>query len=500
MNAPGTLGGWEDRPCRNPDADLTSVPLDSRAVFLLTRIDGSTSIADLCEISGLTGPEAVELLTQLRAAGLITIEKAPPRPPPRVEAPQRPTGSVPRVPTAPAAPAARPLPRTQGTQVAAGPAHVGPRREDILLLRRYGRFGHVPAAIFRKPGAPRFGAFQFDKREALEQCDLTLEQRKEILFLYYNGENLDHFEYFDIEPTNDRKELRNAYFAFSKRFHPDTYFRKNLGSYEEKLHTIFKFANELNDKLQADDSLREAYYRVVKGRNDLFRAGLEAERTMREAEVAAQEAETAAQEQVAAESRKVELTQRLADRQKARRERTDFNPMTAQLDKAEQYYNDGMKQYQDQKFVQAANSLQLALTFDPRNDTYKQTFEKVNEKAKQVRAEQLWKQGDMHAQLGQNREALAYFRQALEFWRRHDYLIRTAESMLELNDDLNVAAELARAACDAAPQKVDYLLTLGKIYETANLTKRALATYERATKIDPQNDHAKKALKALKRL
>ena len=159
---------------------------------------------------------------------------------------------------------------------------------------------------------------------------------------------------------------------------------------------------------------------LFRSRNDLVMAGLEAEREAREAERQAREAEQQAQEAVAAEARKAELAARLADRQRARRERADFNPMTARIEKAEQYYTDGMKQYQEQKFVQAANSLQLALTFDPKNETYRQAFEKVNEKAKQVRAEQLWKQGDMHTQLGQMKEALVYFRQALDFWRRHE--------------------------------------------------------------------------------
>jgi cytochrome c-type biogenesis protein CcmH/NrfG len=47
---------------------------------------------------------------------------------------------------------------------------------------------------------------------------------------------------------------------------------------------------------------------------------------------------------------------------------------------------------------------------------------------------------------------------------------------------------------------VDYLVTLGKIYESANLLKRAQATYERALKLEPQNESLKKSLKALKRI
>lgn len=491
MNSPGTLGAWEDRPRRNPDADLAGVPLDSKAVFLLTRIDGATTIADLCAMSGMDDAEAVKVLSRLREAGLIVVEKAPPA--------RAPTRDVPRVEAQPSAPPRAPAPSVHTMaaslprEPAAAPTTGGPRREDLALLRRYGRFGHVPAEIYRKPGEPRFGAFQFDRRELLEQCDLSLEQKKELLFLHHNGEKLDLFEYFDIEPTDDRKLLRKAYFAFSKKFHPDAFFRKNTGSFGEKLHAIFKFGNDVNDKFQSDDALREAYFRVVQARNDVYRQGLERAR-------AAVEAERDARLRDEAEGRKAELQQKLAERKQARRDRPETNPMTARIDKAAQYYQEGMKLYQDEKFVNAANSLQLAVTFDPKNDSYRTAFERVNEKAKQVRAEQLWKQGFMHEQLGQMREALLQFKQALEFWRRHDYLFHTAEVMLDLNEDLNAAAELARLATEAAPQKVDYLALLGKIYETVNLSKRAQAVYERALKLDPQNETIKKSLKALKRI
>jgi tetratricopeptide (TPR) repeat protein len=444
-------------------------------------------------MSGLDEPEAVSVLERLRGTGLIVVDKAPPSRAPTRDLPriEPPVGTPPprSASGGPAPqPTPRPVPRPAETTQPGGPA-----REDLALLRRYGRFGHVPAEMYRKPGEARFGRFEFDRRALLEPCDLTLEQKREVLYLYHNADMLDHFEFFDVEPTDDRKLLRKAYFAFSKRFHPDAFFRKNTGTFGEKLQAIFKFGNELNDRLQADDPLREAYFRVVLARNTTYRDGLERERAAREAEKARREAADS-------EVRKAELQQRLADRKAARRDRPESNPVVGQLEKADQYFQEGMKLYQEEKFVSAANSLQLALTFDPKNEKYRQAFDRVNEKAKQVRAEQLWKQGFMHEQLGQHREALGQFRQALEFWRRHDYLFHTAELMLEIGEDLNAAAEFCRLATEAAPQKVDYLVTLGKIYESANLLKRAQATYEKALKLDPQNESLKKSVKALKRI
>ncbi len=500
MSMAGHLGAWDDRPRRRADVDLRAASLDSRAVFLLTRIDGSSTIADVCEMSGLPSAVAVEVLQQLLTSGLITIEKAPPK---RATPQALPVaGDRPEVAPSRAAPSTSAQPPSASThpETTPAPSALGPRRDDVLFLRKHGRLGHVPAEAWAALGEEKFARFEFDKRELLEACDLSIDQRRDVLFHYHNADNLDHFELLGIEPTDDRKKLRLGYFAFSKRFHPDAYFRRDTGQFGARLSHVFKLGTEIHDRLQGDDKLREAYARVVLARNARASELLEAERVRQAAERVRQAAELATHQQVSADANKAELQARLEATRNARRSRTDANPMAARLDKGEQYYLDGMKLYQQEKFLQAASTLQLALTFDPKNETYRQAFARVNDKAKQLRAEQVWKRGEISESIGQEREALAYFKDALAFWQRADYLNRTAELMMKLNDDLTGAAEFARQATDLAPHKVDYLLTLGKVFERASLHKRAQGVYERALKLSPQNDTVKKALKALKRL
>ena len=522
----GIPWGHDDLPSRLPDTDPSAHSLEPRVAFLWTRIDGETTLSDLADMLGATHADVCEMVRVLADFGLVVVRPGVPSRSPSGGGPplgqsleqaesdarrpvRRPiTGSISTPPTArpAAAEATGPrgptravtgeLPRATVAPPPVDPRLLpaGPRREDLALLRRFGPLGHLPEEPFQKPGqTDRFGGFRFDPRELLEPCDLTLEQKKDIVFMHRGRENLDAFDIFNIAPTADRKELRKGYFLFSKRFHPDNFFRKSLGSFAEPLQSIFKFGTDLHDRLQSDDAFREAYARAADARNALYRARLEAERLEVE-----QGRLTRARDE--ANERKVELQARLQSRVEARRARPDANPVLKQLDKAEQHYADGMNLYKQEKFVQAASALQLAVTFDPRNETYRQAFDRVNDKAKQARAEQVWKRGDMHESIGQYREALVAYREALGYWQRHDYLAHTAEVMLNQGEDLNQAAEFARLATEAAPQKVDYLLLLGRIYERVTLTKRAMTTYEKALKLDPQNEGAKKAVKALKRM
>ncbi len=426
MERTDRVWGPDDVPVRPPDADPATQALDPRTVFLWTRVDGVSTVSELGDIVGLDAAAAAEQVGALARAGLVTLGAAPKRRttgtlPPlgqllEAPAPQRATGPMPRV-TGPMPRVTGPMPRVTGPmpRVTAPISAVdpnllppGPRASDIAWLFRFGVPGAVPSEPWFRPGqADRYVGFQFDARALLEPCDLTIEQKKEIVFVAGVQSMLDAFELLGIEPTTDRKVLKNAYFAFSKRFHPDSFFRKQLGSFGALLQRVYKDATDVHDLLQENDEFREVYARVVPARNLLFRARLEADRSQAQAA----QAERAREE---TDGRKAELQARLQSRVDARRSRPDANPVSRNLAKAETYYAEGMKLYTEERFVQAAASLQLALTFDPHNDIYRQAFERVNDKAKQVRAEQIWKRGVMADSIGQSREALELFSEALE--------------------------------------------------------------------------------------
>jgi tetratricopeptide (TPR) repeat protein len=68
----------------------------------------------------------------------------------------------------------------------------------------------------------------------------------------------DHFAVLGILPSASPEEIRAAYHAQSKRFHPDRFFKKELGPYRVKLERIFRRVNEANAVL-SDPARRAAY-------------------------------------------------------------------------------------------------------------------------------------------------------------------------------------------------------------------------------------------------
>lgn len=82
-----------------------------------------------------------------------------------------------------------------------------------------------------------------------EELDLDAARRKRIDDLYFALDLLDHYRVLGVERDADRKEIRHAYFTLSKVFHPDTMFRKRLGSYKAKMESIFQRLTEAYEVL-----------------------------------------------------------------------------------------------------------------------------------------------------------------------------------------------------------------------------------------------------------
>ncbi len=95
---------------------------------------------------------------------------------------------------------------------------------------------------------PQFRAFTPHHSDS--SLDIDMGTQALIEFLNKNIDSLTPFEILGIEPTNDKGAIRQAYLKRSRLFHPDRYFRKNIGSYANVLSVIFKAVTRAFSALQ----------------------------------------------------------------------------------------------------------------------------------------------------------------------------------------------------------------------------------------------------------
>jgi curved DNA-binding protein CbpA len=190
------LGGHELVPRPNLETDAKLSPED---YFVLTRVDGATSLRDLVLISGLPESEAVRILVRLRQAGAILL-------PGDVAPPKRP---------APSPPPPTPPPW---------------QKKDV----------------------------QIDESLLLEENELSSEQRRTILVKHASMFGATFFDVLEVPRDVEKKTLKRQYFRLSKDFHPDRFYGKKLGTFAAKLSEIFDVMASAFEVL-SDDAKRAAY-------------------------------------------------------------------------------------------------------------------------------------------------------------------------------------------------------------------------------------------------
>lgn len=70
--------------------------------------------------------------------------------------------------------------------------------------------------------------------------ELTAEEREQIDHYHTLRTEATFYELLGVPTNANRKAVRDAYFDLSKRYHPDVFFKKNLGPYKQKLDDNFR--------------------------------------------------------------------------------------------------------------------------------------------------------------------------------------------------------------------------------------------------------------------
>lgn len=175
--------------------DWPSLALTPRDGFVLSRIDGSTSVRLLADVTGLRLDDVVGVLERLEAVGAVQWAGA--------------NGHSDVVPTPP----------QNGTELPVAPA---------------------------------------ESPESADANDLSAAERRLITAVAAHVGELTHWELLELCGSPSSSDVKRAYFAQSRRFHPDRYFGKNLGSFKARLESIFKAIKRAYEALANDDS-RAAY-------------------------------------------------------------------------------------------------------------------------------------------------------------------------------------------------------------------------------------------------
>jgi len=312
---------------------------------------------------------------------------------------------------------------------------------------------------------------------------LSREEKQKILAAYDKLERVSYYELLGVAPQASRKEIKNAYFALSREFHPDRFFRRDIGDFRWRLDSIFKKLTLAYDVLSTTKS-REEYDQTVM--EDIKAAQVRAAEPEQGKEKEPSKPDAGSPPvKGAAEAHKRGIPKEILER----------------VEKAKHFFELGIKDLFEKKYASASGNFKLALTYDPYNEKYKKHYEEAHAVVVKNEIERLLHLAGSAENILHYEEVKDFLTKALDLSPDHGQAHhRMARVILTMGGDLKEAKDHSLKALEASPKDIEYRMTLAQIYKVAALYKNALREYDMTLKLDPKNDEAKAQIKEIQRM
>ncbi len=400
------------------ECDPTRLELSPAEGFLLSRIDGQTSWKLLREIGGLTADQVDLCVEEWLMEGYIDIDGRPPR---------------------------------------------VKRRESAIPEKPKPRRTMLPGEIDESLVDP-----SLDLDAALQREILEVEQKLEC----------DYFTLLGLERGAEAKEIKRTYFSLSKRFHPDRYFRKNVGEYGDRLHTVFKAISEAYEVLSDPASRKEIEASLA----DPYRV-----------ETFSDPGDPTAGKKRS--RRPLSPVERLRQRMPFRVPEGVRDEKTAQGD---DLFKAAQQSERMGRFGEAAANLRLAVAFDPFNREYKRALGRLQAKIARDRIEEIL--SATSGGLAENEKGEARrLAQEMVLHRPKDAKVLSLAARLYIElEDADHADEYVDRLATSAPEDGEHHRIKAMVHRLRGNKGHAMSELDKALELDANDAEAKKLKKTLR--
>ncbi len=228
---------------RRPPEGYQKVPLNPAEGYTMSRVDGRTTLRDICIVSPVGEETTLRALLGLAMAGILELPETPGASPSPATAPVAPRTTAPIASrtTAPAGPptATPPGPPRPGragappatTVVRSGkaPAPGGARPAAAVLPGRAPKNGGAP----HKPAPTQVRRAVPAPERVRPAAGADLESEVADRFARMREQNL--YEVLAIQNSSGTDDIRRAYYALARRLHPDKFTREEIKLKAEKV-------------------------------------------------------------------------------------------------------------------------------------------------------------------------------------------------------------------------------------------------------------------------
>ena len=433
--------------------DATQLDLSAAEGYLLSRIDGATAWRFLREIGGIPPEDVDACLGRWLSEGVLEV-----------------------VPRPMASETSRPNDE-RDTATSSADAGEAPPSTD---------------AEAAPTSAPEFVAPAIDETQLDEALDINVVIQRRILE-FEASLGRPYHELLGIEVGSDPKAVKRAYFKLSKEFHPDRYFRKQIGGYAERLDRIFKKVLEAHEILSDPELCKVENQPAPEAPLANPTSGVVDAASVPPAAAADPGAGTSSPKPVPA--RPLTKLERLKQRMPFK---INHAALAERRARADEIFRAAENSQKAGRLQEAEASLRIAITFDPGRAEFKEALGSLRIAAAGARATQLLAKPSERMSSAELLEALRLLEDVLPY-RPHDPELneRAARVCLQL-PKLDDAEEYAGTLLLRSPEYSPAHTLLGRIHRERGDMDQAVRAFEMALKFDEEDLEARRALASVR--
>lgn len=360
----------------------------------------------------------------------------------------------------------------------------------------------------------------------MSERPLSPEEQADIDRLFALSEEGTFYELLGVDPKADRSVIQEAFYDLSRLWHPDRFFRRDVGDYDEKIETVFVSITEAWRTL-GNEAGRYTYDLENRDAIDARHAPAPAPRRARPAAGSPAAGSTAGSAAVGGGASSTQAAARRAGR--TGRTRRPPSPqratapagakrvhpvleakrqaameemrkkLRARLIKARRYLKEAKEHHEAGRVMKANSAIQLARSFDKKNAEIASLSEQYQREARKLQSKGFVAAAESADSFANYREALANYRKAVDYGtdnaRAH---YRLGLLTKRVDEDRREALKHMRSAIKMEPDSIEFRMGIGELYEELGLVVNARAQYKRVLALDKLHADAKERLKGLK--
>ena len=299
-------------------------------------------------------------------------------------------------------------------------------------------------------------------------CDLPPDLQRELRELDERTPQPSFYELLGLPPDADGGTIRRAYLDKSRRFHPDAWFRKDVGAFGPLLSHAFQKLSAAYQVLSDEDARGEYDHDLKRRLSQREREAMERRALSREEE---------------------------ERRQRERRERLLRTKGFARIGAARKLYEEAMELALNGERAQAIAALKAARELDPKRGEIAHKLTELERNADRARAQVAIRSAQDREKEGQIPAALTSYAMAFQMDPANAAAAAGAARCAWAAGDHQQASMFAARAVELSPDDLDLHLLLARAFITLGFKAKARAELMRVLALKVDHPEARALLK-----